>query len=413
MLKRIPVEQLRLGMHLHALCGSWMDHPFWRSKFVLTDPKDLERIQDTGIREAWIDTERGLDVARGVEAVDADKAAREAEQALQASVVAAASSIEPTTMAEELGRAQAVMRQSREKVVSMFSDARLGKAVDAQACLPMVEEISDSVSRNPNALVNLARLKRQDDYTYMHSVAVCALMVALAHRLGLAPDQAREAGMAGMLHDIGKAKMPLDVLNKPGRLTDLEFDVMRSHPERGWELLEAGGGASEVALDVCLHHHERIDGTGYPHKLAGDQISLFARMGAVCDVYDAITSDRPYKRGWGPGEAIRQMVQWKGHFDPVVFQAFVKTVGIYPVGTVVRLASGRLAVVTRPHETDSLTPVVKAFFSTKSGTGIVPQEIDLADGSSADRIVAVEPADVVPGHDVEALWLPPGVKPLR
>ena len=214
----------------------------------------------------------------------------------------------------------------------MFAEARMGKAVDAEQCLPLVNDISESVFRNPGALVSLARLKTQDDYTYMHSVAVCALMVALGRELGHDEAQCREAGMAGLLHDLGKAAMPLDVLNKPGKLTDDEFRIMRSHPARGHDMLAEGRGVGEGVLDVCLRHHEKMDGSGYPGKLAGDQISLLARMGAVCDVYDAITSNRPYKQGWDPAESIARMATWAGHFDPTHLQGLHPQPGHLPHG---------------------------------------------------------------------------------
>jgi len=284
----------------------------------------------------------------------------------------------------------------------MFREARMGKAVDAEGCLPLVEEISSSVMRNPGALVSLARLKSQDEYSYMHSVAVCALMVALAREAGMDADACRQAGLAGLMHDLGKAKMPLAVLNKPGKLTDDEFTVMRSHPERGHELLLEGRGAGAEVLDVCLHHHERIDGTGYPHKLAGDAISQVARMGAICDVYDAITSNRPYKKGWDPAESVARMASWQGHFDAALFKLFVKSLGIYPVGSLVRLQSGRLAVVVEQNPTALTAPAVKVFFSTRSNLPISVQRLDLA--GSDDRIVGRESAAQWGFKHLDSLW---------
>ena len=134
----------------------------------------------------------------------------------------------------------------------------------------------------------------------MHSVAVCALMIALGKQMGMSKAQVAEAGMAGLLHDLGKAVMPVDILNKPGKLTEDEFSIMKSHSVKGYEILLEGGQAKPSALDVTLHHHEKINGLGYPHNLVGENISVFARMAAICDVYDAITSSRPYKEGGSP-----------------------------------------------------------------------------------------------------------------
>jgi HD-GYP domain-containing protein (c-di-GMP phosphodiesterase class II) len=236
----------------------------------------------------------------------------------------------------------------------------------------------------------------------MHSVAVCALMVALGRTLGFDDERCRQAGMAGLLHDMGKAVMPPEILNKPGRLTAEEFAVMRTHPEAGHRLLAEGRGADAVALDVCLHHHERIDGTGYPQRLQGEDITLHARMGAVCDVYDAITSNRPYKAGWDPAESIARMASWSGHFDATVFAAFVKSLGIYPTGSLVRLASGRLAVVVEQNPQSLTTPVVKVFFSTKSNLPVPAELLDLTRGT--DRIAAREARCDWNFPQLESLW---------
>jgi HD-GYP domain-containing protein (c-di-GMP phosphodiesterase class II) len=299
MLKKINVANLRMGMHIHELCGPWMDHPFWRTKFVLTDPEDLRRIRETSITEVWIDVAKGLDVEAGESLEEAETAVAEVliEAAQRTAVPQQAS------MAEEVKRAAKICAKSREAVVSMFQEVRMGAAISAEAAGAVVDEISSSVLRNPGALISLARLKNADDYTYMHSVAVCALMVALARQMGLNEAETREAGMAGLLHDLGKALIPQEILGKPGKLTDEEFAVIKKHPEEGHRLLVEGGSVVGIPLDVCLHHHEKVDGTGYPHRLNGEQISLHAKMGAVCDVYDAITSNRPYKAGWDPAES--------------------------------------------------------------------------------------------------------------
>jgi len=233
--------------------------------------------------------------------------------------------------------------------------------------------------------------------------------VALARQIGLDEAGCRQAGLAGLLHDIGKAVMPLDVLNKPGRLTDMEYTIIQSHPERGHRLLAEGQGAAPEVLDVVLHHHERIDGQGYPHKLQGEQIALMARMGAVCDVYDAITSNRPYKVGWDPAESIAKMASWKGQFDEALFAAFVQSLGIYPTGSLVRMESGRLAVVCEQNAGNLVAPVIKVFYSTKSQMRMTPQRLDLSDKGCSDRIAGRHAAEINSFGHLDELWADPAL----
>lgn len=413
MLKRISVQHLTLGMYLHEFCGSWMEHPFWRTRFVLSDPKDLDRIRDTDIHEVWIDVSKGQDVAPGTATVSRAEADAEIETDFHHLEDQPALPLEPpprerergpVPMSSELLRAASICVRSKQAVVSMFNEARMGRAVDPAVTQGLVEEISDSVTRNPGALISLARLKTADDYTYMHSVAVCALMVALARQIGMDDDAARIAGLAGLLHDLGKAAVPMEILNKPGKLTDDEFTVVRSHPVAGHALLQDSGVHPQV-LDACLHHHEKVDGTGYPHRLQGEQINVLARMTAICDVYDAITSDRPYKRGWDPSESLRRMAEWtRDHFDSRLFQAFVKTIGIYPVGSLVRLTSGRIGVVTEQASGSLVAPRVKVFFSTKSDLRIPPEIVDLSAPGCTEKIIARENPDQWHFPDLAELW---------
>jgi putative nucleotidyltransferase with HDIG domain len=239
-------------------------------------------------------------------------------------------------------------------------------------------------------LISLARIKKADDYTYMHSVAVCAMMIALARQLGWNDAQTRSAGLAGLLHDLGKATTPSAVLKKPGKLTDAEFVIIKNHSADGLALLAGGAVDDPIVLDVCLHHHEKMDGSGYPDQLKGEQISLAARMGAVCDVYDAITSNRRYKAGWDPAVSLRKMAEWSGHFESTTFHAFVKCMGIYPVGSLVRLSSGLIGVVVEQTSTSLTTPRVKVFFDTRSSQRIPPQLIDLSSPHAREKIAARE-----------------------
>lgn len=379
MLKRIPVTQLRLGMFVQSLCGSWLDHPFWkRGGFLLDSQADLQRLRESAVKEVWIDASKGLDLP--------EEAAVSAAAVLPVTMPAGPSPAR-VALEEEIRHAALLCGRAKAAVVSMFHDARMGQAIDTAHASDLVDEISASVLRHPNALLSLVRLKTSDEYTYMHSVAVCALMVALARQLDLDEAQVRAAGMAGLLHDLGKAAIPEAILNKPGRLSDAEFAIVRGHPEAGHRILCRDGRIDAAVLDACLHHHEKLDGSGYPHGLAGERIGLLARMCAICDVYDAVTSERVYKHAWDPAEALHRMATWQGHFDDGLFQAFVKAIGIYPVGSLVRLSDGRLARVVEQHPGSLLTPRVRVLAANGAET-----LLDLGDAATGLRIVRRDPA---------------------
>lgn len=390
MIKKVNVGEVCLGMYIHELRGNWLEHPFWRKSFKLDDPKDLQKLIHSGVDEIWIDTNKGLDVTvvmvtEPAKEPEFEPAKHEPEPEPTKMPLAVKKQI---SFDEELVAAKKIHTKAKKVVTSMFGDVRMGKALDVQGAVVLVEDIQSSIERNPSALLSLARLKNANEYTYLHSVAVCMLMIALAKQLKLSESQARQAGVAGLLHDIGKMAIPNQVLDKPDKLTDEEFNVIKQHPQRGWEILKASYQVDDVALDVCLHHHERVDGRGYPEKISGDDLSLFARMGAVCDVYDAISSDRCYKKAWGPAESISKMTAWReGHFDEVIFHAFVKTIGIYPSGTLLRLKSGRLGVVLEQSKKSLVTPIIKVFFSIRANMYIPVEIVDLSKGSdSVDSI---------------------------
>jgi HD-GYP domain-containing protein (c-di-GMP phosphodiesterase class II) len=389
MLKKVESSQLKPGMYIHELSCDWMNHPFLRNRFLLSSDAEIQKIHAAGIRIVVIDTSKGMDA----EAPTVEQAAAATEVEVQQ---IAARPVRPIRVAlgEELERAAQIRRQASDLVKNVMTDARLGKAIEVGPVQPVVQSITESILRNPGALMGLLRIKTKDDYTFLHSVSVCTLLVAFCHTRGIDDGTVREAGLGALLHDTGKALVPDSILNKPGPLTDEEFAIIRRHPEDGYNILRRSPDISEIALDITRHHHERIDGSGYPDRLAGDDIGPLAKMAAIVDVYDAITADRCYHKGMPAAGALRKLHEWsKFHFDPQLVQAFMRCVGIYPVGTLVLLESGRLGVVVEPHETNLLAPKVNVFFHTRRNVYIRPELVDLARGlgaGGADKIVSHE-----------------------
>jgi len=391
MIKQVPVSALRAGMHLHKLEGPWTEHAFWRRSFLLTDT-DVKRILETGIETAWIDTHRGLDVEPAPPSQGTGQATSGPLAAgLGTSAAAPQTDLDAPLPGEmDMAKAGAICKDAEAVLRRLHDDVRIGRSFDSLQCAEVVGRIVDQVMDDPAALLLVMRLKGHDDYAYMHSIATSALMVAMAQRMGFGRQQLCEVGVAGLMHDIGKLFIPSEILQKPGPLTTHEYLLVKTHVQRGYAALQRSVSPSTMVLDVCLHHHERVDGTGYPHGLGGEAISLFVKMAAICDVYDAITSPRPHRAAIDPSRALRQMAATQGQFDPVLFQTFVKTVGIYPVGIVVKLESQRLAVVVAQDERSLLKPTVKVFYSLEDGQPLPPSVLPLASELCNDRIVDVD-----------------------
>ena len=374
MLKKVDASQLRVGMFIHDLDCGWMEHPFVRSQFLLSCESEIQKIRDARIHGVVIDCSRGMDV-------DAPTLAQ-AQAATEAEVTALATTATSRvriSVGEELQRAATVRREAVGVVRTVMQDARLGKAVHLDEVGPVVQNITESILRNAGALLGLLQIKNKDDYTFLHSVSVCTLLVAFCRSRGMDDETIYQAGIGGLLHDTGKALVPDAILNKPGRLTDEEFAIIKKHPRDGYDILRQNPEIGAIPLDITLHHHERRDGSGYPDLQKEGEISELAQMTAIVDVYDAITSDRSYHKGMPAADALRKIYEWsKFHFNPALTQEFMRCVGIYPVGTMVMLESGRLGVVVEPHESNLLTPKVNVFFNTKSQTYIRPELLDLS-----------------------------------
>ncbi|MDO9225383.1 MAG: HD-GYP domain-containing protein [Pseudomonadota bacterium] len=398
-IKKIPVAQLRPGMYIHDVNCSWLDHPFVTNSFAVQDEKRVLEIKALGIREVYIDTSQGQDVA---DAITEEEVRHEIDERLVDIAMERPTEILPVPLGAEIERAKRLHHDANRIVRGIVRDIRLGKQIEMEQVEPLVEHMVDSIFRNQDALLPLARLKDHDSYTFQHSVSVCALLVSFGRGLKLERPIIKELAIGGLLHDVGKARVPDEILNKPAKLTDAEFTKMKSHVVQSIIILQNTPGISQIALDVAGQHHERFDGSGYPNQLKGDQISLYGRMGAIVDVYDAITSDRVYHKGMPPSAALGRLLEWSSyHFDPALVKAYVKSLGIYPTGSLVRMESGRLGVVMEQNADNMMKPRVNMIYHAEHHRYLKPELVDLSWSGCQDKIT---------GHEDYANW---GIDPKR
>ena len=377
---RLGPEEVRLGMYICGFGGSWFDHPFWRIKFVLQNRQDLERIQSSDVPYVMIDDSLGIGPEPVIETARVP-AAPPARTIAPIRIrqfpprpnrkLAGWDEADKTREREDRQYAKTLVARSMKVLRAAFMDVRLGRAIRMEEVTSIVHDVVGAVERNPRALLEMLRLKQKNEYTYMHSIAVCTLMVNVARHMGKSESEARDYGVAGLLHDLGKMGIPDTILNKEGRLSDDEFRTVRDHPELGYQVLVQSTNIPDMALDVCRHHHEKMDGSGYPFGLPADTLSLGVRLGAVCDVYDALTSERIYKEAWSPIEAISAMWSWEGHFDRALLFTFMQSIGIFAPGMLVQLRSNRLAMVLDNKRRNS-RPRVLAFYATRDRSFLTP-----------------------------------------
>lgn len=408
MLKRVETSELRLGMFIHKLEGSWFKHPFWKSKFVLEEMWMLEALQGSAVEAVIIDTERGLNTVPEREAALAGAPARAASASLPPPQARGMPLVPPrptankfaaarVATAKEFGTARKIAERHAKVVSRVFIEARLGRGISARTVDPLIDDIYASVQRNIYAFNGLLRCREDSEETYRHALATSALMIALARQMNLSAAETREAGMAGLLIDIGASQEtggpphPADVWAGPA--SDLEADAHCQHVLAGHALLKAAGDIPDAVLKVCLRHHERLDGSGYPHRLSGSDIDQLSRMAAICDTYDLLVSGSNGSAGGHPGldpaEAIRHMGEHCEGLDPAIMVDFIEMVGIYPIGAFVELRSGRLAMVVDEDPTERALPTVYTFWSRPLERKIKGEVIELSQCYGADEIVGI------------------------
>ncbi len=356
---KVPADSLAIGMYICELDRPWAESPFLFQGFFLRNEADMEAVQqlcqfvyvDVSKQEK-LEQERassrhkkpqnGLVIDRPVKKIRFGKAPEK-----------------KVSIEKEIERASATYSKTSNLVKTMMDEVRLGNSIDSKAAKLAVSECVESVIANPDAMMWLTQLKKRDEYTSEHSLNVCLLAIAFGRHIGMPAQQLEQVGLCGMLHDMGKMLTPLDVLNKPGKLTEEEFLIMKKHPNDGREILMSSGGVFPGAIDVAYGHHEWLNGGGYPRKLKTDQITPYTKMVAIVDAYDAITSNRAYDDGRTHMEALKILTKQRGtHFDQDYTIQFVDCIGIFPPGCIVELSSGEVGIVTEVDFRHKLRPKV-------------------------------------------------------
>lgn len=352
MRKKVDVKDLRLGMYVAEPDRPWLETPFLFQGFYLESGADIEVVQRV-CRYVYIDVQLGADVDAPAAPAPVPGPQPDPTGPTQGAYGVL------TSVEEELERARGVRGRAQTFIDEVFADIRTGRSPKLTEVQAVVKDIVASIVRNPDAQLCLSQLKDRDQYTAQHSVNVCVLTLAFGRHLGLPQDELNLLGTGALLHDIGKLRTPLEILNKPERLTAHELEIIKGHPEEGRRILEQSRKMADAVLDIAYSHHERMQGHGYPRRLQGERISHWSRMVAIVDVYDAITSDRAYHHGLGAGDALGRMYEWKTRdFDPGLLDEFIRCIGVYPVGSLVEMTSGEVGIVLSAQEKRRLRPKV-------------------------------------------------------
>ncbi|MCG5530864.1 HD-GYP domain-containing protein [Halorhodospira halochloris] len=374
-LKELSVDQLRPGMYVHDLGVPWVFHPFLYNRFFL-DRQSIDRLRKLGIQRIVVDTSH--------EQHDEKPAAPPTKDYAQSGTA-------QETDKHAGNQVRAITKEARSFVKGMIEQARAGQAIDHSDVEAVSDSLFSAVTSHRSTMFAFGRIRSRDNYTYQHCVNVSVLLMAFAEHIGMEHDHVRRIGTAGLLHDIGKALIPEEIVKKPGKLTEAEYKIMKTHVRQGVAVLQDSDGIPPLAIELTATHHERMDGGGYPNGYDASKLSAESRMIAMVDVYDALTAVRPYHNGSPPTQGLHFILNQAGHFDRQLCERFVRCVGVYPPGSLVRLSSNELAVVLNVKEGKSLLPVVRIVYDIKRDKMYhPPRVVDLAGSRANLRIESYE-----------------------
>lgn len=395
MLKRIAISDLEVGMYVHKFEGRWLDHPFWKARFLIEDAEKLSAIKGSRVQGIIIDTDKSRTPAPakvamtgpGSATASMTPPARPRPARLRAGPQLV--STQPLSLAQEVETASAIAEKGREQLEKTFIDARLGRALDLRKVEPVVSDILASVRRNSQAFSGLMRCKLKNEQIFRHALSVSALMVALADRMKLSGPEIHNCGLAGMLLDLGVNYLPPSFDPWAGGRRSSDEAIWQSHVLLGYRALQNYDSLPQSVLDACLCHHERMDGSGYPQERTGEDIPQVARMAAICDAFEFLIAGTAGCPALDPAQAVASLQEQAGAFDEAILRLFIETVGLYPVGSFVALASGKLAMVIDTDRRDPHRPIVQAFYSFESRARILPHRVRLADKLEGEHIVGI------------------------
>jgi putative nucleotidyltransferase with HDIG domain len=403
MIKKIATKDLTVGMFVTDVGRSWLNHP-WKSKTrLLSERAEIQELLDYGIEEVYIDTEKSK-IAKATPRTYTPKPGVVRQSASQRPEPPKAPEV-TTELEKEIPKAYKAYTKALDTSKAIVAACYMNKRIEVTEVQENVDALVESVSRNQDALTALIKLRHFDDYTYTHCLNVSVLSISTGKALGLSAEDLRILGMGTMFHDLGKTRIPSYILNKPGKLTDDEFVIMKSHAALSAEIiLEQKLNVDDDVIGVARFHHERMDGSGYPDHLVGEQIPKLATICGLSDVYDALTSDRVYHKGKLPHDALKFIYSLRGtHFEPSWVDRFVQSVGIYPPGSVVELTTGHIAVVMEINHGALLTPIVKVVADPKGMIASRPKTVNLKDnpnnsGWAIKRVIPPSEAGFDPSY---------------
>ncbi len=388
MIKKITIEQLKPGIYIHDLDVSWLKHPFIRNRLLIKDEVMVEKIREMGIQEIYIDTTKGLDV---YEAPSKEELVKIFKSKFDEFAQVRPKIEVKISRREELPKARQLNLKAKHLVKKFSESLSRGQVVSINEITDLSGNVIDSVSRNKDAMLSLMAIRRMDEYTFTHSVNVMIMMIAMGKQLELDEKQLMNMATGALLHDIGKLRLPQELINKKGTLTAEEMEQVRRHVEYGQEMIQSMANISIETTQVVTEHHERFDGSGYPKGLQGDEISMGGQMSSIIDVYDAITTERIYADGLDMVTGLRKIYEWS-HFlfkDDLV-ESFIKTMGIYPVGTLVQLNNGLIGVVIESGRQNALRPTVRIIYDSRRKIHLPPRDINLSDQANLLQIISSE-----------------------